>query len=134
MYVFAFFFLSIYEFFFNYIFYNWSFLMTTLETISGATTACGSKFIQTTFSILSLFFFFLPNKRVFHFFTFFNSNQTQWGKTKISSILPPPHHLGRVLPFLFEYYKKAPCPFSQKQREFTPKTWFKRSFLLWKAS
>ena len=92
--------------------------MTTLEKISGAATTCESKFIQITFFILS--FFFSPNKRVFHPSTF--SNQTKYNKEKlkplISPPLPPPpppkHHLGRALPFLFQYYEKAPQPFCSK--------------------
>ena len=39
-----------------------------------------------------------------------------------------PHHLGRALRLLFEHYKKAPQPFSEKHTKSTKKTMIQEKF------
>ena len=75
------------KFFFYYILYNLSFLMTTLEKISGVATTCERNLYKLHF-LFSHFFF--TKQKSFSSLHFFNPNQTQRGKTKTSSIPPPP--------------------------------------------
>ena len=107
----VFFFGQYMKFFFYYILYNLSFLMTTLEKFSGVAATCERNLNKLHFLFSH---FFSPNKRVFHPSIF--STQTKHNEEKLKPLLshPPPHHLGRALPFLFQYYKKAPQPFCSK--------------------
>ena len=117
------------KFFFYYILYNLSFLMTTLEKISGAATTCESKFIQITFFILS--FFFSPNKIVFHSSTF--STQTKYNEEKLIPPLSPPNITWGELCSLFQYYKKAPQPFCSKIQRIYFKKVIQEKFLTLKS-
>ena len=96
--------------------------MTTLETISGATTACGSKFIQTTFSILSLFFFFFYQTKEFSISSLF-STQTKHNEEKLKSLLSSLPHItwGEFCPFFLNTIKKLHVPFLKNKENLLQK-------------
>ena len=114
----CFFFGQYMKFFFYYILYNLSFLMTTLEKFSGVAATCERNLNKLHFLFSH---FFSPNKRVFHPSIF--STQTKHNVEKIKPLLspPPPITWGELCPFSFNTIKRPHNPFAQKQREFTSK-------------
>ena len=93
--------------------------MSTLEKISGAATACGSKFIQTTFSIL---FFFFNQTKEFSISSLF-STQTKHNEEKIKPLLSSLPHItwGEFYPFFLNTIKKLHVPFLKNKENLLQK-------------